>query len=410
MVTITKIGEEYNSQILEISGLSTDPKPVDQIDGVSIANGSTFKEIDTGKEYTYNESAETWHINKSASSGGGSGVDGEDGGYYTPGVTQPTTDTMQISFAPSKSDMPAVDPVIVNLPVSENSGQNPNGAGLTAEEKSLMLTLFNNALYGADIGAVKARLNALWGGEAGDGSGGDSGNTDPGALYTISTKFVNVTIDNTATSATANSAFNATLTPTTGDLASVTIIMGGVDVTADVYVDGIITIPAVTGNIVIEASASAYVNLIADAEWRAGTKEDWENGLTYNKNSGRDYTFSAGTYYFYGLHKNAAGGTPSFYIPNGDGTYTILDSSNYTSDDNNGLFKDGKFNEYGKETSSYYQPVDELYLIEATVTFHQDVTARIVFGSGWYILEHPEYVWCFDQRYNPHKDILGLEV
>ena len=257
MVTITKIGEEYNSQILEISGLSTDPKPVDHIDGVSIANGSTFKEIDTGKEYTYNESAETWHINKSASSGGGSGVDGEDGatftpavsadgtlswsndkglenpapvnikgpqgeqgpkgdtgatgpagadgakgekgdrgeqglqgipgekgdtgapgadgakgdkgdkgdtgpagangaqgpkgdqgepgmdgadgaagkdgtdgkdgedgGYYTPGVTQPTTDTMQISFAPSKPDMPAVNTVTVNLPVSENSGHN----------------------------------------------------------------------------------------------------------------------------------------------------------------------------------------------------------------------------------------------------------------------------------------------
>lgn len=293
MVTITKIGEEYNSQILEISGLSTDPKPVDQIDGVFIANGSTFKEIDTGKEYTYNESAETWHINKSASSGGtGSGVNGKDGitpnigengnwfigtvdtevpaqgpagengvtphigtngnwyigstdtgvsakgvkgdngldgngiksailnsdytltltfdngttyttpsirgatgdagsagkngtdgkdgsdgvgiasikqtttstadggnnvftvtltngtiatftvkngskgstgkdgsngvdgGHYTPVVTQPTTDTMQISFAPSKSDMPVVDPVTVNLPVSENSGQN----------------------------------------------------------------------------------------------------------------------------------------------------------------------------------------------------------------------------------------------------------------------------------------------
>lgn len=54
----------------------------------------------------------------------GSGGTGSGGGYYTPGVTQPTTDTMQISFAPSKSDMPAVDPVTVNLPVSENSGQN----------------------------------------------------------------------------------------------------------------------------------------------------------------------------------------------------------------------------------------------------------------------------------------------
>ena len=134
MVTITKIGEEYNSQILEISGLSTDPKPVGQIDGVSIANGSTFKEIDTGKEYTYNESAETWHVNKTASSSGGSGVDGEDGGYYTPGVTQPTTNTMQISFTPSKSYMPNVNPVTVILPVSDNSGENVCGTKVYVTE------------------------------------------------------------------------------------------------------------------------------------------------------------------------------------------------------------------------------------------------------------------------------------
>lgn len=64
------------------------------------------------------------YTNRMVGSGGtGSGVDG---GYYTPGVTQPTADTMQISFAPSKSDMPAVNPVTVNLPVSENSGQNVN--------------------------------------------------------------------------------------------------------------------------------------------------------------------------------------------------------------------------------------------------------------------------------------------
>lgn len=129
-----------------------------------------------------------------------------------------------------------------------------NGGGLTTEEKSLMLSLFNNALYGADVGAIKNRLNDLWGGESGGDSGGDSGDS---TLYTISTNFVNVSIDNTATSVTANSAFNATLTPTAGELASVTITMGGVDVTADVYADGVITIPAVTGNIVITASASA---------------------------------------------------------------------------------------------------------------------------------------------------------
>lgn len=62
--------------------------------------------------------------NGSKGSTGKDGSNGVDGGHYTPVVTQPTTDTMQISFAPSKPDMPAVNTVTVNLPVSENSGQN----------------------------------------------------------------------------------------------------------------------------------------------------------------------------------------------------------------------------------------------------------------------------------------------
>lgn len=67
--------------------------------------------------------------NGSKGSTGKDGSNGVDGGHYTPVVTQPTTDTMQISFAPSKSDMPAVNPVTVNLPVSENSGQNVDLSG-----------------------------------------------------------------------------------------------------------------------------------------------------------------------------------------------------------------------------------------------------------------------------------------
>lgn len=51
-------------------------------------------------------------------------VEGEDGGHYIPVVTQSTDNTMQVSFTPSKADMPAVDPVTVNLPVGEGSGQN----------------------------------------------------------------------------------------------------------------------------------------------------------------------------------------------------------------------------------------------------------------------------------------------
>lgn len=56
----------------------------------------------------------------------GVSAEGEDGGHYIPVVTQPSSDKLQISFTPSKSDMPAVNPVTVTLPVSEGSGENAN--------------------------------------------------------------------------------------------------------------------------------------------------------------------------------------------------------------------------------------------------------------------------------------------
>jgi len=57
---------------------------------------------------------------------GGAGADGEDGGYYTPDVTQPSDTTMEVAFTPSKADMPTVDPVTITLPVSSDSSQNAN--------------------------------------------------------------------------------------------------------------------------------------------------------------------------------------------------------------------------------------------------------------------------------------------
>lgn len=49
---------------------------------------------------------------------GGPSTPGQDGGYYTPTVTQPAEDKLLFDFTPSKADMPAVDPVQVTLPVS----------------------------------------------------------------------------------------------------------------------------------------------------------------------------------------------------------------------------------------------------------------------------------------------------
>lgn len=46
---------------------------------------------------------------------------GEDGGYYTPVVTQTNDSTITISFVASKDDMPEVEPTVVELPTSSNS-------------------------------------------------------------------------------------------------------------------------------------------------------------------------------------------------------------------------------------------------------------------------------------------------
>lgn len=55
---------------------------------------------------------------------GGSGAPGEDGGYYTPTVTQQSSGTMQVTYTPSDTSMPAVPAVDIALPVGP---QGPTG-------------------------------------------------------------------------------------------------------------------------------------------------------------------------------------------------------------------------------------------------------------------------------------------
>lgn len=74
--------------------------------------------------------------------------------------------------------------------------------------------------------------------------------------YTVTNNLTNVSTDNPVTTITENSGYSAILTPDEDyEFDSVTVTMGGVDVTSDVYTDGAIVISAVTGNIVITASA-----------------------------------------------------------------------------------------------------------------------------------------------------------
>lgn len=65
---------------------------------------------------------------KVAALGGGSGGgSGTDGGYYTPSVTQPTADTMKVTYTPSDASMPEVPAVSVTLPEGPQGKTGPAG-------------------------------------------------------------------------------------------------------------------------------------------------------------------------------------------------------------------------------------------------------------------------------------------
>lgn len=87
-------------------------------------------------------------------SGGGSGTPGApgaDGGFYTPGVTQPEKNKIQFAFTPSKADMPAVAPVQVELPAAD----------LTPELKTALVNYYTHVMPNFDDANGLAYINAI---------------------------------------------------------------------------------------------------------------------------------------------------------------------------------------------------------------------------------------------------------
>lgn len=106
-------------------------------------------------------------VNEAMSNSGGSNGAGA-GGYYTPIMTQPTANTMMITFVPSVATMPAVEPVTITLPGSD-SGQNPSqGTGLTTTEKNHLLTILDAVIVETTkqpvVAEALAALKQLWSG------------------------------------------------------------------------------------------------------------------------------------------------------------------------------------------------------------------------------------------------------
>lgn len=128
-------------------------------------------------------------------------------------------------------------------------------SGLTTAQINALDGLFKIAVYTEDASEAYEKFKTAF------GIGGEVEPDVPDVpvvvTYTVSAELVNVTSSNKATSVNENASYTAILTAADGyNLDSVTVIMGGVDITATAYAAGVVTIAAVTGNVEIVASAS----------------------------------------------------------------------------------------------------------------------------------------------------------
>ena len=101
----------------------------------------------------------------------------------------------------------------------------------------------------------------------------------PSVTYTITLNLTNCASSNTATSIAENASYTTTLSPTGGykKLGTITVTMGGVDISASAVSGSTITIAKVTGNIVITCAA-VITNIIDTIGISANTRLSTSSG------------------------------------------------------------------------------------------------------------------------------------
>lgn len=100
-------------------------------------------------------------------------------------------------------------------------------------------------------------------------------------VFIITNTLTNVNTSNSILTATEGDSYSTTLTAKDGfEIDSVTVKMGGVDVTSTVYANGVITIEEVTGDIIITATAtkSGYTNIIDTVGYTDGKRLSTSTG------------------------------------------------------------------------------------------------------------------------------------
>lgn len=110
--------------------------------------------------------------------------------------------------------------------------------------------------------------------------------------YTITNTLTNCTNSNSSTSVTKGSSYTGTITADIGyKLSNVTVTMGGVDITSNVYANGSINIPSVSGDIIINANTTSNISsyCLAKVNLANGNVTD-ESGKGNNATLNGSYT------------------------------------------------------------------------------------------------------------------------
>lgn len=116
--------------------------------------------------------------------------------------------------------------------------------GLSPSEKNLILTLFESLPYTEDVSLTVSSLKKLWNGTA--------------VYYPVTYNLTDVTAKNPVASVIEGGTLEVELEPDDGtEISSVSVTMSGTDITAAVYSAGRITIPSVSGAVVIAAVSAA---------------------------------------------------------------------------------------------------------------------------------------------------------
>lgn len=172
------------------------------------------------------------------------------------GTTDGTQETMQNLETRLQGQIDALDTRVDALEAGQGGG-----SGLTDDVKTALLQIAQKVAYI-------------------DAHGQDYYDDLYDALYNDTTRSVllvlsHVSSSNTQSTVEVGDSYTTTLTASTNyTLNSVSVIMGGVDVTSTTYSSGTVSIPSVTGNIVITATAVLAAQSITATYTQSGTVYD----------------------------------------------------------------------------------------------------------------------------------------